>query len=255
MRIRKPAQVTSRSITFRPRRALTGKYSIGLSIESSGSGGNAILNWCGSRKQIHFLPQLSSYMTNLRLPVNLSPEDVFVLNISSPGPLTLTLNIFSKGENTDDIAMEVIDGEALIETVCANPATDGDRKFEDALVLGQAQVTSRRTTPVGTISSLRAVPDGAMLYLNFHRPADQTATDLLITASVGGMRRLCIIAAGKTTNGLAFWLKTDVAREEWPLVLYGERAFSWSGAAQRGYDGVFLPAFSLVESEAPKATQ
>lgn len=247
MRIRKPAQLKSKSLTFRPRRALSGKYSIGFGIESSGNGAEVIFNWCGSRRQIHLLPQLSSYMTNLRLPLNLSDEDVFVLNISSGAPLILSVDVWCEGEKSDDIVLEEINGETSVETVCANPETDRDRKFEDSLVLGQAPVPSRRSTPVGSIASLRALPEGAQLYLSFHRPAGASVGDLLITASVGSMRRLCIIAAGKATNGVTFWLQPDAAQESWPLVLYSDQPFAWSGAAQRGYDAVFLPAFSLMD--------
>jgi hypothetical protein len=256
MRIRKPAQLKSKSLTFRPRRALSGKYSIGFGIESSGMGAMGVFNWCGSRRQIHLLPQLSSYMTNLRLPLNLSEEDVFVLNVTSSAPLILSIEIWAEGEKTEDIALEEINGDTSIETVCANPATDRDRKFEDSLVLGQSPVPSRRATPVASIASLRALPEGAQLYLSFHRPTDAPTRDLLITASVGPMRRLCIIAAGRATNGVTFWLQPDAAQESWPLVLYGDQPFAWSGAAQRGYDAVFLPAFSLVDwPEADNVTQ
>jgi hypothetical protein len=186
----------------------------------------------------------------------LSEDDVFVLNISSPAPLILSVEIWCEGQKTEDIAVEEIDGETSVETVCANPATDRDRKFEDSLVLGQSPVSSRRQTPVGSIESLRAVPEGALLYLSFHRPTDAPVGDLMITASVGSMRRLCVIAAGRATNGVTFWLQPDAAEESWPLVLYSNQPFAWSGAAQRGYDAVFLPAFSLVDwTEAGKVTQ
>src|SRR5271165_6719706 len=137
MRFRKPMQLRTKSFVFRPRRALSGKYSIGFAIEVSGAGAMAVFNWCGSRRQIHLQAQLSSYMTNLRLPVNLSEEDVFVLSVTSNAPLILSVDLWKEGEITEDIALEEINGETTLETVCANPATDRDRKFEDSLVLGQ----------------------------------------------------------------------------------------------------------------------
>jgi hypothetical protein len=256
MRVRKPAQQQTKSFIFRPRRELNGLYSIGFSIETSGTGAVVTFNWCGSRQQIHLLPQLSSYMTNLRLPVSLSGNDVFVLSVTSPAPLILSIDMWSGGEPTEDITLETIDGETSVETVCANPATDGDRKFEDILILGQAPVPAKREKPVGRIASLRALPEGALLYLFFHRPADTPPEDLLITAAVGPMRRLCVIAANKETNGVTFWLQPEAAEESWPLILYCNRAFAWAGTAQRGYDAVFLPAFSLVDSpEGGEATQ
>jgi len=256
MRIRKPISVRTKSFVFRPRGPLNGKYSIGIALESSGPGAVALVNWCGSRRQIHLLGQLSSYMTNLSLPMNLSGDDVFVLSVESPAPIIFSIDIWYEGKTTEDIAMEQIDGETSIETVCANPATDGDRKFEDSLMLGRAPVAPRRSTPVGSIESLRALPEGAMLYLSFHRPENAPARDLMVTAVVGPMRRLCIIAAGRETNGITFWLQPEAAAENWPLILYGDQPFAWSGAAQRGYDAVFLPAFSLVDSPpAGEATQ
>ncbi len=177
-----------------------------------------------------------------------------MLHVSSGAPLILSIEVWNGGEKTEEVAVEVIDGEAVVETVCADPATDGDRKFEDSLMLGQAPVPSRRREPVASIASLRALPEGALLYLFFHRPENATEGDLMIRASVGSMRRLCIIAAGSASNGVSFWLQPDSAKEVWPLVFYSDQPFSWSGAAQRGYDTVFLPAFSLMEApEAPRA--
>jgi hypothetical protein len=162
--------------------------------------------------------------------------------------LILSIDPWIEGQPTGDLAMEEIDGETQVKTVCANPATDRDRKFEEPLVLGHAPVAARRQTPVGRIESLRDLPDGALLHMSFHRlPDDQSATDLLVTAQIGPMRRLCIIAAGRSANEVTFWLQPEAAGESWPLNLYSDKAFAWSGAAQRGYDSVFLPAFSFVE--------
>jgi hypothetical protein len=248
MRLRKPGQLPTKSFIFRPQRDLTGKYSIGFGMETSGPGAAASFSWCGSRRQISLLPQLSSYVTNLRLPVNIAADDVFVLTLTAPFTVILTINVWKEGEPTEDLVVEDVDGETSVQTVCANPATDRDRKFDEPLVLGQAPVAARRQTPVGRIDSLRDLPEGALLYLNFHRlPNDTSAEDLLVTASLGPMRRLCVIAAGRPTNGITFWLQPDAAGESWPLSLSSPRPFAWSGALQRGYDAVFLPAFSFVE--------
>lgn len=248
MRIRKPAQQPTKTFVLRPRGEFTGKYSIGLSVEGSGGGGFASLKWCGSQRQIHLLPHLSSYMANLSLPLNLSAEDVFVLTVTAPFTLILALDLWKEGAATEDLAVEEIDGETSLETVCANPATDRDRKFEEPLVLGGAKVQGRRRTQVGCIESLRELPAGAVLYLSFQRlPDDSLANDFMVTASIGPMRRLCVIGAGRPTNSLTFWLQPEAAGESWPLQFYSTQPFTWSGAAQRGYDEVFLPAFSFVE--------
>jgi hypothetical protein len=248
MRLRKPAQLPTKSLIFRPQRDLEGKYSIGFGLETSGHGAAASFSWCGSRRQVHLLPQLSGYVTNLRLPLNMGAEDVFVLTVTAPFTLILTVDIWKEGQPTEDLAMEEINGETSVQTVCANPTTDRDRKFDEPLMLGQSPVAARRQTPVGRIDSLRDLPEGALLYLNFHRlPNDPSAEDLLVTAILGPMRRLCVIAAGKATNGITFWLQPDNAGESWPLRLSSAKPFAWSGAAQRGYDAVFLPAFSFVE--------
>lgn len=248
MRIRKPAQLPVKSFLFRPTGELTGKHSIGLSIEAHGGGCYASFNWCGSRRRIHLQPPMGSYMTNLSLPKTLSAGDVYVLKIAAPAPLILTIDLWKDGEKTEDIVMEQMDGDTDVQTVCANPETDRDRKFEEPLMIGQAKVAARRRTPVGRIESLRELPEGAVLYLSFHRlPEDQSAGDLMLTAVIGNMRRLCVIAAGKPTNGLIFWLQPEAAGEKWELNLFGNQPFSWSGGTQRGYDAVFLPAFSFVE--------
>jgi hypothetical protein len=248
MRLRKPGQVPTKAFIFRPRRDLTGKYSIGFGMETAGPGAAASFSWCGSRRQITLLPQLSSYVTNLRLPVNMSADDVFVLTVTARFTVILSVDVWKEGEPTEDLVMEEIDGETSVQTICANPATDRERKFDEPLVLGQAPVVARRQTPVGHIESLRGLPEGALLQLFFHRlPNDTCADDLLVTASLGPMHGLCVIAAGRATNGIMFRLQPETAGESWPLSLYSARPFAWTGAAQRGYDAVFLPAFSFVE--------
>lgn len=248
MRIRKPAQIPVKSFIIRPKGDLSGKFSIGLSIEAHGGGGLATFNWCGSRRQIYLQPPMSAYMTNLSLPKQLSAGDVFVLKISSKIPLILTIDLWKNGERTEEIEMEQVDGDTDVQTSCAKPETDRDRKFEEPLVVGNAMVPARRQTPVGRIESLRELPEGAVLYLSFQRlPDDKSTSDLMLTAVIGSMRRLCIIAAGKPKNGLVFWLQPGMAGEKWEMNLYGNQPFTWSGATQRGYDSVFLPAFSFVE--------
>ncbi len=248
MRIRKPAQVPVKSFIIRPRGEGPGKYSIGFSIEAHGGGGYASFNWCGSRRQIHLLPPMSSYMTNLSLPKNLAAGDAYVLKVSAPVALILTIDLWKNGERTEELEMEQIDGDSDVQTVCANPETDRDRKFEEPLMVGQAKVAARRQTPVGRIESLRELPEGAVLYLSFQRlPDDTSAGDLMLTARIGSMRRLCVIAAGQPKNGLTFWLQPEMAGEKWDLNFWGNQPFTWSGATQRGYDSVFLPAFSFVE--------
>jgi hypothetical protein len=248
MRIRKPAQVAVKSFVFRPRGTVEGKYSIGFGIESSGPGAAVNFSWCGSRRQIHLMPHLSSYVTNLRLARKLSADDVFVLTISAPLTLILSIDIWKAGEPTEDIIMEEVDGEAPVQTVCANPETDRDRKFDEQLVLGEAKVAAHRQTPVGSINSLRELPEGAMLYVSFQRlPDDAKNEDLLVKVAIGEMRRLCIIAAGRNTNGATFWLQPETAGKSWPLTFWANRPFSWTGMAQRGFDSVFLPAFTFIE--------
>ena len=247
MRIRKAAQLPQKTFILRPKDKLTGKYSIGLSIEGSGPGGQVTYTWCGSRRQIHLRPSLSNYMTNLTLPRNLEADDVFVLTVAAPITLILSLTFWKGASTTEEIAVEEVDGETEIQTACANPATDRDRKFEEPLVLGNVKVAARRRTPVGRIESLRELPDGAVLHLHFHRLPEDNSGDIMLTTSIGAMRRLCVIAAGQPGNSISFWLQPEAAGESWPLNFYSTQPFTWSGAAQRGYDSVFLPAFSFVE--------
>lgn len=249
MRIRKPTGVQTKSFLFRPGRRLQGTFSIGLAVESPAGGSTAAtLEWCGSKRQLIFDSSLSGFVTNLRLPRNLSQGDVYVLSVSAPAILYISVDLHGDAEAVESIGIEAVDGESQTQTVCADPLTQGDRKFEDALVAGDVVKPAKPSAPLGRIESLRPLPEGAVLILVFRRPdAAETVRDALITVSVGEMRRLCIIAAGRSEVSASFWLQPREAGEIWPLTLTCDRPFTWSGAAQRGFDQVFLPAFSLMK--------
>jgi hypothetical protein len=248
MRVRKPPSVQTKTFLFRPGRALHGTFSIGLAIESLPGGAKAAtFDWCGSKRQLAFGPSMSGFVTNLRLPQNLSEGDVYVLSVSAPAMLIISVSLNGDEEAVESVAIEELDDGPSTQTVCADPTTAGDRTFEDTLATGSLITPALRAVPLGRIESLRAFPDGGVLILTFVRAAGSgTGFGFLIHASVGELQGLGFMAPGQLEVSVYFRLQPAEAGETWALTLGSDRAFTWSGAVHRGFDTVFLPAFSLV---------
>jgi hypothetical protein len=248
MRVRKPPSVQTKTFLFRPGRALHGTFSIGLAIESLPGGAKAATyDWCGSKRQLTFGPTMSGFVTNLRLPQNLSEGDVYVLSVSAPAMLIISVSLNGDEEAVESVAIEELDDGPSTQTVCADPTSAGDRTFEDMLASGSLVNPALRAAPLGRIESLRPFPDGGVLILTFRRaPGSATASPFLIHASVGELRGLGFMAAGQLEVSVYFRLQPAAAGETWPLTLGSAHAFIWSGAVYRNFDTIFLPAFSLV---------
>jgi len=226
---------------------LRGTFSIGLAIESPAGASAATLEWCGSKRQLVFGPSLSGFVTNLRLPRNLSEGDVYVLSVSGPAMLSISVGLNGDEKEVESIAIEELDDGARVPTVCADPTTPGDRQFEDTLATGSLVKPALRTAPLGRIESLRAFPEGGVLILVFRRVEGGTATPhFVINVSVGEMRRSCIMAPWQTETSVGFRLQPAEAGETWALTLASNLAFTWSGSVHRNFDTNFLPAFSLA---------
>jgi hypothetical protein len=247
MRVRKPPSVQTKTFLFRPGRALHGTFSIGLAIESLPGGAKATFDWCGSRRQLAFGPSMSGYVTNLRLPQNLSEGDIYVLSVSAAAMLTISVSLNGDEKAVESVAIEELDDGPSVQTVCADPATAGDRPFEDTLAAGSLVTPTLRATPLGRIESLRRFPQGGVLILTFRRPpGSATASGFLIHAAVGQLQGLGFMASGQLEVSVYFRLQPAEAGETWALTLQSDRAFVWSGAVYRNFDTIFLPAFSLV---------
>ena len=248
MRVRKPPSVQTKTFLFRPGRPLRGSFSIGLAIESLPGGAKAAtFDWCGSKRQLAFGPSMSGFATNLRLPQNLSEGDVYVLSVSAPAMLIISVSLNGDEEAIESVAIEEVDDGPLTQTVCADPTTAGDRTFEDTLATASLHTPALRPVPVGRIESLRPFPEGGVLILTFQRPRGSApASGFLIHASVGELRGLAFMAPGQLEASVYFRLQPAEAGETWALTLGSDRAFTWSGAVYRNFDRIFLPAFSLV---------
>jgi hypothetical protein len=248
MRVRKPPSVQTKTFLFRPGRPLHGSLSIGLAIESLPGGAKAAtFDWCGSRRQLAFGPSMSGFVTNLRLPRNLSEGDVYVLSVSAPAMLIISVSLNGDNEAVESVAIEELDDGPSTQTICADPTTAGDRTFEDTLASRSPITPALRATPLGRIESLRPFPNGGVLILTFERPPGSgTATGFLIHASVGELRGMGFMAPGQLEMSVYFRLQPAEAGETWALTLGSDHAFIWSGAVYRNFDTIFLPAFSLV---------
>lgn len=248
MRVRKPPSVQTKTFLFRPGRALHGTFSIGLSIESLPGGAKAAtFDWCGSKRRLAFGLSMSGFVTNLRLPRNLSEGDVYVLSVSAPAMLIISVSLNGDEEAVESVAIEELDDGPSTPTVCADPTTDGERTFEDPLATASLVTPALRAAPLGRIESLRPFPDGGVLILTFQRtPGSGFASGFLIHASVGELRGLGFMAPGQLEVSVYFRLQPAEAGETWALTLGSDRAFTWSGTVYRNFDTIFLPAFSLV---------
>ena len=248
MRILKPQQIPVKNFVLRPRKPLTGTYTVGFGIEAMSATGVARFSWCGSKRQVHMTQQLKSYMTSYRLPAEMTQDDVYLLSVSAPFMLVLSVDVVTEGHVTDDILVETVDDVTGLATVCEKPATDG-RPFSDPLIIGQAPVAAKRKEPVGRIESLRELPEGGVLHLTLHRRANEPRTDFLnIIATFGEHRRVCAIPPGLDSNTTPFRLLPQAAGEGLDLTLDCHYPFLWSCMADRGWDTNCLPVFSFVEN-------
>lgn len=248
MRVRKPQGVYTKSFVFRPGKALHGKFSIGLAIESIGATATSLgFEWCGSKRVLAFGPSRSGFVTNLRLPQNLSEGDVYVLSVSSPAALIISVGLYGDEEALESIAIEELDDAPAVQTVCADPTTPGDRSFQDELAMSNLVIPAQRPAPLGRIESLRPFPEGGILTLTFRRrPKDAVDSNFMIQVTVGESRRPCIMAPWQSEMTTSFRMQPAEAGETWPLTLTANVAFTWSATVHRNFDTIFLPAFSLV---------
>ena len=248
MRVRKPPGVQTKSFLFRPGKTVRGNFSIGLAIESMG-GGSAVVTfeWCGSKRQLVFGASRSGFMTNLRLPQNLTEGDVYVLSVSARAMLVISVGLNGDEEALESIAIEELDDGPATITVCADPTTSGERQFDDELANGGIVTPTMRVAPLCRIESLRPYPESGVLTLTFRRPAGSAmSSGLLIKIRVGEMRNVGFIHAGHVEVSVHFRLRAAEAGEAWPLTMACDQAFTWSGVVRRNFDTNFLPAFSLV---------
>jgi hypothetical protein len=248
MRTLKPQQIPARNFVLRPSKPLTGNYTVGFGIEAMSAVGVAHFSWCGSKRQVHMTQQLKSYMTSFRLPSEMSPDDLYVLSVSAPFMLVLSVDVVTEGHVTEDVLVEAVDDVSGLVTLCEKPATEG-RPFSDPLIIGEAPVAAKRKDPVGRIESLRELPDGGVLHLKLHRrPNDSRADFLNVVATLGDYRRVCVVPPGLESNATPFRLRAQGPGEGSNLTLDCHYPFLWSCVADRGWDLNCLPVFSFNDS-------
>jgi hypothetical protein len=247
LRVRKPPSIYTKTFLFRPGKPLHGAFSIGLAIETfAGQNGVATFEWCGSKRLLRFHTAPTGFITNLRLPQNLTPGDVYVLSVSGRGALVISVSLNGDEEAVESVAIEESDDGPYTATVCADPSTAGDRSFEDMLATDDLVKPAIRVAPVGRIESLRPFPDGGVLTLRFRRvKGAATLSSFLIRAIVGEQQKLGFMSAGQAEVSTVFRLFSVEGGETWPLTITADQEFTWSGSVSRNFDTVFLPAFSL----------
>jgi hypothetical protein len=257
MRVRKPSSVYTKAFIFRPSQPLHGKFSIGLSIEmpmamgigmGSPNGAPVIFEWCGSKRRLVFGPAMQGFVTNLRLPQNLTEGDVYVLSVSANATLLISVGVNGEEAAVESIALEEVDDGPPVPTVCADPTTLGDRSFEDQLATGNLVAPTPRPIVLGKIESLRPFEEGGILIFTFERPRKAVQdSNFMIHVTVGEFRKPCIMAPWQAATSVSFRLHPAAAGETWPLTLTANHAFHWSATIYRNFDTVFLPVFSLAE--------
>jgi len=252
--IEKPADQPVATIVFRARRALSGRFSFGMSFECRpGIVGTAAVTWCGARGVV-VLKDLRWHARSLRLPAHIGAADRFALQVQSNVWLKLSLSFHSADATEDDFEIETGADPAAIPTECADGIGCQDSApGEDTLAAGYLPVPAKLRQPLFLVRAVRPCRESAVLHLALRRPAGAAAArEVLVRAKAGDQRRLVIIQAGRTENRVSFRLRPSASQDAWPVTIDAESAVEWSGAVRRGFDEVALPAYSL-EEVAPQA--
>ena len=117
--------------------------------------------------------------------------------------LMISVGIYGDEQAVEKIAIEELDDGPALQTVCADPTTDGDRSFTDELAMDILAAPAPRSTPQGRIESLRPFPDGGILTLTFRRPIRAVAdSNFMIRVTVGEFQRPCIMAPWQSERPL-----------------------------------------------------
>jgi hypothetical protein len=208
----------------------------------------AVLTWCGSRCLIGFSPASSSYSTMLRLPAQVSEGDEFPISVQWGEALSVSASLYdAEGVSADGFEWETIEGAPQSKCVCADPAVAVERAWRDSIAIGVAAAAQRPPIISWAVEALRTMIGGANLGFRIRRTEGSVmAEPLQVSIGVRGMRRLAIIPAGALETSVEFPLAAESAGFRWNLSIGCPEAVEWSASIYRGYDAVFLPAFSAA---------
>jgi hypothetical protein len=249
MHIDKPANQPVATAVFRAKRALSGRFSFGLSFECRpGTAGTAAVTWCGARGMV-VLNGLRWHARSLRLPAHIGTADRFALQVQANVWLKISLSFHSQDASEEDFEIETGADPAAAPTECADgTGCEDSAPGEDTLAAGYLPVPAKRRQPLFLVRAVRPRVEAAVMNLALRRPAGAAAArQVLVRVTAGDERRLVIIQAGRAENSVSFRLRPSAARDAWPVTIEAESAVEWSGAVRRGFDEVVLPAYSLEE--------
>jgi hypothetical protein len=249
LHIDKPADQAVATAVFRTKRALSGRFSVGLSFECRpGTVGTAAVTWCRARG-IVVLNGLRWYARSLRLPARIDTADRFALQVQANVWLKISLSFHSEDASEEDFEIETVADPAAAPTECADGiGCEDSAPGEDRLAAGYLAAPAKRRHPLFLVRAVRPCGEAAVMHLALRRPAGATAArQLLVRVTAGAERRLVIIQAGQAENSVSFRLRPSAAQDAWPVTIEAESAVEWSGAVRRGFDEVALPAYSLEE--------
>jgi hypothetical protein len=249
LHIDKPADQPVATAIFRAKRALSGRFSFGLSFECRpGTVGTAAITWCRARSVI-VLNGLRWHARNLRLPARIGAADRFALQVQANVWLKISFSFHSEDASEKDFEIETGADPAAAPTECADgTGCEDSAPGEDRLAVGYLPVAAKRRRPLFMVRAVRPASEAAVMQLSLRRPPGAAAArQVLVRVTAGDERRLVIIQEGRVENSVAFRLRPSAAQDAWPVTLETESALEWSGAVRRGFDEVALPAYSLEE--------
>ncbi len=249
MQIQKPAGQPVATVLFRARRALSGRFAFGMSLECRpGTVGTAAVTWCGARGVV-VLKDLRWHARSLRLPARIAAADRFALQVQADVWLKISFSFHSADATEEDFEIETGADPAAAPTECADGiGCEDSAPGEDTLAAGYLPVPAKLRRPLFLVRAVRPCREAAVMQLALRRPAGTAAArQVLVRVTAGDERRLVIIQAGRAENSVSFRLRPSAAQDAWPVTIDAESAVEWSGAVRRGFDEVVLPAYSLEE--------
>ena len=208
----------------------------------------AAVTWCGSRCLIGFSPASRSYSTMLRLPAQISDGDEFPISVHWSEAVSVSASLYdAEGSIADGFDWERIEGVPEGRLVCADPRVAVERAWRDQIAVGVDAAAQRPPVAAWAVQALRTMVDSANLGFRLRRTAGSVIGEpLQVVIGVREMRRLAIIPAGSLETNVEFPLAAQAAGFRWNLSIGCTETVEWSASIYRGYDLVFLPAFSIA---------
>ena len=187
MHIDKPADQPVATAVFRPRRALSGRFSFGLSFECRpGTAGTAAVTWCGARGVV-VLNGLRWHARSLRLPAHIGTADRFALQVQANVWLKISLSFHSQDASEEDFEIETGADPAAAPTECADgTGCEDSAPGEDTLAAGYLPVPAKRRQPLFLVRAVRPCGEAAVMSLALRRPAGAAAARQVLVRVTAG---------------------------------------------------------------------